>query len=52
MVWPPNTPDINSIEKLWAIIKQRSMLIGRSFPRYMSNGKLLNWNLLPYHVHL
>ena len=39
MVW---SPDINPIENLWAIIKQRSMLMGSSFPRYMSYGQLLN----------
>ena len=31
MVWPPNSPDINPIENLWAIIKQRVYVDGRQF---------------------
>ena len=31
MVWPPNSPDINPIENLWAIIKQRVYADGRQF---------------------
>ena len=42
MVWPSNSPDINPIENLWAIISKGFMLMGSSFPRYTSYGKLLN----------
>ena len=31
MVWPPNSPDINPIENLWAIIKQRVYADGKLF---------------------
>ena len=31
MVWPPNSPDINPIENLWAIIKQRVYADGKQF---------------------
>ena len=31
MVWPPNLPDINPIENLWAIIKQRVYADGKQF---------------------
>ena len=31
MVWPPNSPDINPIENLWAIIKQRVYAGGKQF---------------------
>ena len=31
MVCPPNSPDINPIENLWAIIKQRVYVDGRQF---------------------
>ena len=31
MVWPPNSPHINPIENLWAIIKQRIYADGKQF---------------------
>ena len=31
MVWPPNSPELNLIENLWAIIKQRVYADGRQF---------------------
>ena len=31
MVWPPNSPDINPIENLWAIMKQRVYVDGKQF---------------------
>ena len=42
MVWPPNSPDINPIENLWEIIKQRIYVDGKLFSSYISYGKLLN----------
>jgi transposase len=52
MVWPPNSPDLNPIENLWAIIKQRVYADGSSFPHYTSYGKLFKKNLLVYHHQL
>ena len=31
MVWPPNSPDLNPIENLWAIFKRRIYANGRQF---------------------
>ena len=31
MVWPPSSPDLNPIENLWSIIKQKIYEGGRQF---------------------
>ena len=31
MVWPPSSPDLNPIENLWSIIKQKIYVGGRQF---------------------
>ena len=31
MVWPPSSPDLNPIEKLWSILKQKIYEGGRQF---------------------
>ena len=31
MAWPPNSPDLNPMENLWAIIKRRVYCNGRQF---------------------
>ena len=33
MEWPPNSPDVNPIENLWAIIKRRVYSNGRQFTK-------------------
>ena len=31
MIWPPNSPDLNPIENLWAIVKQRVYAVGKQY---------------------
>ena len=31
MIWPPNSPDLNPIENLWSIIKQRVDADGKQY---------------------
>ena len=41
MVWPPNLPDINPIENLWAIIKQRVYADGKQFSTLPESWKAI-----------
>ena len=34
--WPPNSPDLNSIENLWSLLKDR---IGKEFPKKREDVK-------------
>ena len=31
MTWPPNSPDLNCIENLWSIVKQKAYKGGKQF---------------------
>ena len=31
MIWPPNSPDLNPIENLWSIVKQRVYAVGKQY---------------------
>ena len=31
MIWPPNSPDLNSVENLWSIAKQRVYADGKQY---------------------
>jgi len=43
IVWPPNSPDLNPIENLWAIIKQKIYVDGKQF-----NSLDELWNAVEY----
>lgn len=50
--WTPNSPDINPIDNLWAIVKQKIYDDGKQFSTLDDLWKLLNKNLMLFRGHL
>ena len=49
MEWPPNSPDLNPMENLWAIIKRRVYSNGRQFTN-LNNIKDVSGSVTPTEI--